>query len=261
MNRGIYPIMSGALAQEQRLQVISNNLANVNTTGFKRDEPLFRSVLETARATAPLPGQSEFVTEPVLFGGRRGADRVFVAPQGLETIFETGRLRSTGNQFDLAIQGPGFFEIKTPLGIRYTRNGVFHLDNKRRLVNESGFPVMGFNDKKRTSELKLPEGAVTISPNAKVSVNGEEAGAIKVVEFSDRSRPTKAGDGLYMGVNPRPAKEATLVQGHIEESAVNTITEMVKMIQVMRAYETASKMVQTLDRMTETMIQDVGRVV
>jgi flagellar basal-body rod protein FlgG len=260
MNRGIYPIMSGALAQEQRLQVITNNLANVNTTGFKRDEPLFRSVLEAARAAAPLPGHSDSVTQPVLFGGRRAADRIFVAPQGLETIFETGRLRATGNQFDIAIQGPGFFEVKTPQGVRYTRNGVFHLDNKRRLVNESGFPVMGFNDKKRPAELKFPEGVVAIAPNGKVSVNGEESGAIKVVEFGDQNRPAKAGDGLYMGVNPRPAKEATLLQGHIEESAVNTIPEMVKMIQVMRSYETASKMIQTLDRMAETMIQDVGRV-
>ena len=142
MNRGIYPILSGALAQEQRLQVTANNLANVNTAGFKRDEPLFRSVMTRVAPLFPLSAQNDTVVQPVFNAGRRASERIFVAPQGLDTIFETGRLRSTGNPFDLAIQGPGFFEVKTSQGLRYTRNGIFHLDAKRRLVSETGAPVL-----------------------------------------------------------------------------------------------------------------------
>lgn len=261
MNRGIYPILSGALAQEQRLQVTANNLANVNTAGFKRDEPLFRSVMTRVAPLFPLSAQNDAVVQPVFNAGRRASERIFVAPQGLDTIFETGRIRSTGNPFDLAIQGPGFFEVKTPQGLRYTRNGIFHLDAKRRLVSETGAPVMGTSGgKKRPTELKMPEGDVSISPNGTIQINGDEFGSIRVVEFGDKNKPVKAGDGLYTGQNPKPAKEAMLLQGHIEESAVNTITEMVKMIQVMRAYETASKLIQTLDRTAETGIQDIGRV-
>jgi flagellar basal-body rod protein FlgG len=261
MNRGIYPILSGALVQEQRLHVTANNLANVNTTGFKRDEPLFRSVMSRVAPSFPLSAQTDAVVQPVFNTGRRASERIFAAPQSLDTIFETGRLRATGNPYDMAIQGPGFFEVKTPQGTRYTRNGVFHLDAKRRLVNESNLPVMGtVGGKKKPVELKVPEGNLTISPNGAMHVNGDEFGTVRVVEFGDRDKPVKAGDGFYTGRNPKPAKDTQLLQGHIEESAVNTITEMVKMIQVMRAYETASKMIQTLDRTAETAIQDLGRV-
>ncbi len=262
MNRGIYPILTGAIAQEHRLHVTANNLANVNTTGFKRDEPLFRSVMNQTAPMLPLSAQADAVVQPVFNTGKRAVERIFVRPQSLDTIFEPGRLRATGNPFDLAIQGPGFFEVKTPQGLRYTRNGVFHVDQKRRLVNETGIPVMGTTGgKKKPVELKMPEGNVTIAPNGAIHVNGEEFGFVRVVEFSDRNKPLKAGDGLYTGQDPKPAKDTTLLQGHIEESAVNTITEMVKMIQVMRAYETASKLIQTLDRTAETGIQDIGRVV
>lgn len=262
MNRGIYPILSGAIAQEHRLQVVANNLANVNTTGFKRDEPLFRSIMTRTASMPPLSAQTDAVVQPVFNVGRRASERIFVGPQSLDTIFEAGRLRATGNPFDLAIQGPGFFEVKTAQGLRYTRNGIFHLDAKRRLVNETGFPVMGTTGgKKRPVELKIPEGNMTISPNGAIQVNGDEFGSVRVVEFGDKDKPLKAGDGFYTGRNPQSAKDTQLLQGHIEESAVNTITEMVKMIQVMRAYETASKLIQTLDRVAETGIQDVGRVV
>ena len=261
MNRGIYPILSGALAQEQRLQVVANNLANVNTAGFKRDEPLFRSVMARANTVFPLTAQRDALVQPVFNTGRQGVDRVFASPQSLDTIFESGRLRATGNPMDLALQGPGFFEVKSPQGLRYTRNGILHLDAKRRLVDETGFPVMGtLAGKKRPVELKIPEGTMSIAPSGSIHVNGEEFGSIRVVEFGDRDKPLKAGDGLYTGSNPKPAKDTQLLQGHIEESAVNTITEMVKIIQVMRSYETASKLIQTLDQTTQTAVQDLGRV-
>ena len=170
------------------------------------------------------------------------------------TGLEPGRLRMTGNPYDLAIQGSGFFEISTPQGVRYTRNGIFHLDGQRRLVTELGHPVMGMR-----GELQVRDGSVQISPQGKIYVNNEEVGIIKVMDFPGQQLQ-KLQDGLFVGMNPRPAKDTTIQSGHIEESNVNAIAEMVKMMQGMRMYEAAQKLIQTFDRMTERAVEDVGRV-
>lgn len=239
MNRGIYPILSGALAQERQMQVFSNNVANVNTAGFKQDESMFRSLV--ARSMGHIPSGID--------------ERVFVSAQGLKTVLESGRLRKTGNPYDMAIRGSGFFEIKTAQGPRYTRNGVFHLDGQRRLVTEMGDPVMG-----QRGPIKLEEGAVEVSPGGAIQVNGQEAAKIKVIEFADNRPPQKSENGLFVGDRPRPSKDAVVEVGYVEESNVNALTEMVKLIQGMRMYESAEKLIQTFDRMTELAVQDVGKV-
>lgn len=240
MNRGIYPILSGALAQERQIQVFSNNVANVNTAGFKEDEALFRSLLSRSGGTVVPIGPPE---------------RVFAAVQGLKTSFDNGRLRRTGNPFDLAIRGSGFFEVKTPDGLRYTRNGIFHLDGTRRLVNDLGYPVMGAR-----GEIKVKEGTLQISPSGSISIDNEEVAKIKIVDFPDGQRPLKAQDGLFMGEKPKPTKDAVIETGFVEESNVNALTEMVKLIQGMRMYESAQKVIQAFDQMTQRAVEDVGRV-
>ena len=143
MNRAIYPILSGAMAQERQMQVFANNMANVNTAGFKQDDQAFTSVM----ARAQVSGSA--LVHPVGFGQQIGvrpagsAERVFVAPYATHTSFETGRIRITGNPLDTAIQGSGFFEVKTPQGVRYTRNGMFSLDSQRRLFTNLGYPEKG----------------------------------------------------------------------------------------------------------------------
>jgi flagellar basal-body rod protein FlgF len=256
MNRGIYPILSGALAQERRLQVISNNLANSNTTAYKRDEALFQSVLAGAGGVAPAPGVQPVSWQQPWAPGRMAAERVFVSPRGVSTALHPGRLHATRNPLDLAIQGPGFFEINTPQGIRYTRNGIFHLTAKHQLVTEQGYPVMG-----RNGPIKLTTGDVQISPSGTISENGQEVAALKIVEFPSNQPPQKMGDGLFAGENAKRAKEPAVVAGHLEESDVNAIGEMVQMIEVMRNYESAQRLVQTFDHMSELAIQEVGRVV
>lgn len=240
MNRGIYPILSGALAQERQMQVFSNNVANVNTAGFKQDESLFRSLVGRSMGNA-VPASS--------------SERIFVSSQGLKTVLESGRLRKTGNPYDLAIRGSGFFEIKTAQGIRYTRNGVFHLDGHRRLVTETGDPVMG-----QRGEIKLPQGEVHISPAGAIQRNGQDIAKIKVVEFPEDRPPLKSETGLFSGEKPTVSDNAAIEAGYVEESNVNALTEMVKLIQGMRMYESAQKLIQTFDRMTEMAVQDVGRV-
>lgn len=255
MNRAIYPILSGALAQERQMQVFANNMANVNTAGFKQDDQAFTSVM----ARAQVSGSA--LVHPVGFGQQIGvrpdgsAERVFVAAHALHTSFEPGRIRITGNPLDMAITGRGFFEVKTPQGLRYTRDGMLSLDGQGRLVTNLGHPVMGTN-----GEIKVPSGTVQVTKEGAIHVDGKPVAQIKVMEFPDDRMPQKHLDGFLAAGNGKVMKNPDIQGGHIEESNVSSIGEMVKMIQGMRNYESSQKLIQTLDHMAEVAIQDIGRV-
>ena len=255
MNRAIYPILSGALAQERQMQVFANNMANVNTAGFKQDNQAFEAVMARVQVATPV------FAHPVGFGQQIGirpsgpVERVFVAPHAVRTSFEAGRIRITGNPLDTAIQGSGFFEIKTPQGVRYTRSGMFSLDSQRRLVTNLGYPVMGTK-----GEIKVPPGAIQVSVQGAIDVDGKSVATLKVMDFPVDHMPQKHFEGLFASDSAQPAKNPQVQGGHIEESNVNPIGEMVKMIQGMRNYESTQKLIQTLDHMADVSIQDVGRV-
>jgi flagellar basal-body rod protein FlgG len=255
MNRAIYPILSGALAQERQMQVFANNMANVNTPGFKQDGQGFKSVMARAKADVPV------FTHSVGFGQQIGvipagpAERVFAGSSGVHTSFEAGRIRITGNPLDTAIQGSGFFEVKTPQGVRYTRSGMFSLDSQRRLVTNLGYPVMGTK-----GEIKIPPGTVQVGTQGGIDVDGRPVGTLKVMDFPPDQMPQKHFEGLFASDSAQLAKNPQVQGGHIEESNVNSIGEMVKMIQGMRNYESSQKLIQTLDHMAEISIQGLGRV-
>ncbi len=254
MNRGIYPILSGALAQEERIQVLSNNIANLKTGGFKRVEPVFQSVLGTAGRLAGSFGPSAN-QQPVMGGLPQGAnERVFVQSLSLATNFAGGQLKKTDNPFDLAVQGRGFFEVQTPQGTFYTRNGSFHLDSKRHLVTENGMAVMG--DK---GAIVLKPGEAKVSSDGRIRVDDALAARIKLVEFPENQPPHQIGGGLFEGQNPKPVKDVSLLSGHIEESNVNSFAEMARLIEVMRSYESSQKILLSFDKMTETSIEELGR--
>ena len=255
MNRAIYPILSGAIAQERQLQVFANNLANVNTAGFKQDEQTFHTLLGRAGLAAPASLAGSGLAESMMTRPAGSSERVFVQPHVLSTSFEAGRIRITGNPLDLAVDGSGFFEVQTPQGPRYTRSGMFSLDSKRRLVSNLGYPVMGLK-----GEIKIPPGTIHIDNEGAIQVDGKPVGTLKVVEFVPEKMPQKHMEGLFAGGQPQTAAHPRVQSGHIEESNVNALGEMVKMIQGMRSYESAQKLMQTLDRMAETAIHDVGRV-
>lgn len=255
MNRSIYPILSGALAHERRMQVFANNMANVNTAGFKQDEQAFKTLFSRYHAVVPTGDRTMGLAQQIMarpFGPTEGA---FVAPHRIKTTFEPGRIRLTGNPLDLAIQGRGFFEVRTPQGLRYTRNGMLSLDHQRRLVTGLGYPVMGTK-----GEIKIPPGKLEITPQGDIKVDDKSVATIRVMEFSDDDMPQKSSEGLFFSEKGTVAKNPQIQAGHIEESNVNPIGEMVKMIQGMRDYESTQKLIQTLDRMAEIAIQDVGRV-
>jgi flagellar basal-body rod protein FlgG len=255
MNRAIYPILSGALAQERQMQVFANNMANVNTAGFKQDDQAFTSVM----ARAQVSGSA--LANPAGFGQQIGvrpagsAERVFVKTNAVHTSFEPGRIRITGNPLDMAITGKGFFEVKTPQGLRYTRDGMLSLDGQGRLVTNLGHPVMGTK-----GEIKVPSGSVQVTKEGAIHVDGKPVAMIKVMEFAEDRMPQKHLDGFLAAGNGKVMKNPDIQGGHIEESNVSSINEMVKMIQGMRNYESSQKLIQTIDRMAEVAIQDVGKV-
>ena len=255
MNRGIYPILSGALAHERRMQVFANNMANVNTAGFKQDEQAFKAIFPKYHAVIPTIGHGAGLAQQIVARPFGTTERAFVAPHTMKTTFDAGRIRMTGNPLDLAIQGKGFFEVETPQGARYTRNGMLSLDNQRRLVNGLGYPVMGTK-----GEIKIPPGKLEITPQGDIRVDDKPVATVKVMEFPDEEMPVKSAEGLFSSDKGKPVKNPQLLAGHIEESNVNSIGEMVKMIEGMRSYESSQKLIQTLDRMAEMAIQDIGRV-
>ena len=256
MNRGIYPILSGALAHERRMQVFANNMANINTAGFKEDEQSFQALLPRTRAVLASAGHTAGLALHIGARPFGPSERAFAAPHALKTTFEPGRVRLTGNPLDMAIQGRGFFEVKTPQGTRYTRNGMLSLDNQRRLVTNMGFPVMGTK-----GEIKIPAGKLDMSAQGEIKVEGNPVATLKIMDFDDAHMPVKSTDGLFIAdAKGTVAKHPQVQAGHIEESNVNSLGEMVKMIEGMRSYESAQKLIQTLDRMAEVAIQDVGRV-
>ncbi len=255
MNRGIYPILSGALAHERRMQVFANNMANVNTAGFKQDEQAFKAIFPRYHAVMPTGGRTVGLAQQIIARPFGPTERAFVAPHQIKTTFEAGRVRLTGNPLDIAVQGRGFLEVETPQGPRYTRNGMLSLDHDRRLVTGLGHPVMGTK-----GEITIPPGKLEISEQGDIKVDGKPVATIKVMEFPDDDMPQKSSDGLFVSEKGTVSKNPQIQVGHIEESNVNSIGEMVKMIQGMRNYESTQKLIQTLDRMAEVAIQDVGRV-
>ena len=127
MNRAIYPILSGAVAQEKQLQVFANNLANVNTAGFNQDQQGFRGHFARANSTAVSNSSGNGLASTISVRPAGPTERVFAEANAVRTAFEPGRIRITGNPLDVAIQSNGFFEVKTADGVRYTRNGIFFI--------------------------------------------------------------------------------------------------------------------------------------
>jgi len=252
----IYPVLSGALAQEKRLELITNNLANVSTSGFKKDVAVFeglKPLLIDAAGTEIPP------VAPLL-----GADSTFALLKEVATDFSAGAIQVTGEPLDIAVQGDGFFAVQSPEGVRYTRNGHFTLDVDGQLVTTAGLPVLGSG-----GPISLPPGVVSIDSNGNISVRGVEAGAtvvevdvLPVYTVSNPNNLRKIGGSLFeaIGATPVPSVEGRVQQGALEASNVNPVEEMVAMIEVMRLYEAAQKAIQTADDIAGKSANEIGRI-
>ncbi len=218
VNSGYYAACAGLAARSQALEVIANNLANINTNGYRGQQPTFRALLAAADIGNPL---SRAVNN-------------FNVLSGTRLDLNPGNLERTGGQFDLAIEGNGFFAVQTGAGMMYTRNGSFRLSATNQLITAAGDPVLG-----EQGPLIMPNGAVSISADGTVSVNGAVAGKVRLVEFSPEAQLTPTGNSYYdaLGAKPVVAARAAVRQGMLEASNVNPISATVSLISVQRNAE------------------------
>jgi flagellar basal-body rod protein FlgG len=261
MTSALHIARSGLDAEDMRMRVISNNLANVNTTGFKRDRANFESLMyqNYRQAGAPSSQDSQLPTGLNIGTGVRIA--------GTERMHMQGTMSTTGNSLDVALDGPGFFQVLSPDGTTaYTRDGSFHLSDDGRLVTSNGLSVQ--------PEISLPQGTqnITVGTDGTVSVTlpgdpaATQVGTLTVATFINDAGLQPIGDNLYTETAASGSAQVgtaglegrgRIQQGMLEASNVNVVEELVNMIETQRAYEVNSKVISTVDDMLRYVTQNM----
>ena len=259
MLRSLWISKTGLEAQQTQMDVISNNLANVSTNGFKKSRAVFEDLLyQNIRQ----PGAQSTQQTQLPTGLQVGTG---VKPVATENIFTQGNLQQTNNNNDLAINGSGFFQITMPDGsFAYTRDGSFQVSSTGQLVNSSGFALSPAITVPATAQslTVASDGVVSVTlPN---SVAVSQIGAIQLATFINPAGLQAKGGNLYVEtaasgtpttVTPGSTGSGTISQGFVETSNVNVVEEMVNMIQTQRAYEINSKSITTSDQMLQKLAQ------
>ncbi len=263
--KGIYSALSGSLAQTLKIDTIANNIANVNTTGFKKDQQTFGEYL-TAIEKDPVILNSAITSSSISpeFNAN-GTDKSFVDSTGTFTNFEQGSLKHTGGKLDVAIDGEGFFEISTDTGDRLTRAGNFTVNGEGQLVTKEGHQVkFELPDDTGSQDIRFNQGSVPIITDAGEVFDGEKKiGKLSIVKVNNTDALQKMGSNYYsFKSNLDPQKTsvqyASLKQGYLETSNVNIVAEMTDMIMAQRVFEGTQKAIQAYDQMEDKLINQVG---
>jgi flagellar basal-body rod protein FlgF/flagellar basal-body rod protein FlgG len=222
MNSGYYAACTGLMARTEALETIANNLANVSTAGFRASHNVFSSLLATT-GNSPLSVLNQDANDYGVLSGTQ-----------LDT--SQGALVKTGNDLDLAMQGPGYFVAQTAAGPVYTRGGNFRVSPVGQLITAAGDPVMGDNNRPIT----LIGAPIAISPDGTISTNGAISGRLKLVEFPPQVSVKSAGGTYYTApaASAIPATHSQVRQGMLESSNVNPVTSVVELITAQREVET-----------------------
>ncbi|MEX0819849.1 MAG: flagellar hook-basal body protein [Pirellulaceae bacterium] len=248
MSYGMYLSAAGADVQSARLQVLSNNLANADTPGFKREF----AILQARHAEAIERGE---VTP-----GQRGIDDIGGGVQLSETVtdFSTGAVRDTGNKTDLAIAGDGFFLVEKAGEPLLTRAGNFHFSTTGQLQSEQGYPVMSLEGGPIEIDLLQP-WAFTDSGGVE---QGGNVQSLALVQPASRGDLVKAGENMFSplaDVAPVPVADRNVKSGYLEQSTVKPAIEMMELIETSRAYEANIRMIQSQDQMVGSLVNRVLR--
>ncbi|MGA8220404.1 MAG: flagellar hook basal-body protein [Candidatus Acidiferrales bacterium] len=220
MSSGYYAAFTGLVARMQALDVLANNLANVNTTGFRGQHEFYRAVTASL-SSQPLTALNRSINDFAVLGGSIVDQR-------------QGSLQATGNNLDLGMSGPGFFSVLTPRGTRFTRNGSFHLDTSGRIVDENNDPVLGPG-----GPINLPPGDVAISEDGTISVAGAVAAQVRVAEFVPGTVLTPEGESNFIvpaGAD-LDATTSKVEQGMLESSNVKVTLAMTNLMVLQRHAE------------------------
>ena len=217
-----YIALSRQLTLRREMSVISHNLANMNTPAFKAERMIFREFIDKPEPQQPIS---------------------FVQDIGMSRDLTEGPVAATGNPLDLAISGPGYFSVETPDGVRYTRHGRLQLDGQGQLVNSQGAPVLSADGAPIT--VPVGSGALTISADGSITGNNGAIGQIGLSEFENEAGLKRDANGLYDAEDQQPqaAANSSMVQGSLEQSNVQPIVEMTRMIDIHRSYQSASRLV------------------
>ncbi len=244
MDNAIYVSLSRQMLLQQELDITANNLANVDTVGFK-----FEDMLATADPVTP-PAAGAVGSTPV----------TFVNSNGVARDYTQGSFTQTGSPLDVAIDGKGFFEIATASCPRYTRDGRFKLDPTGKLVTQDGDAVQSGG---ADIQLDPTKGPVAISPNGLISQSGQQVGKLQVVTFDSLAALSKDGSNLYRNdsnLTPTPATSAQLRQGMLENSNVQPVVQITRLIEISRAYDAISSMLSDTANLSNTAVQKLGAV-
>jgi flagellar basal-body rod protein FlgF len=252
--KGLYTAASGMMLQMARQDVLANNIANVDTAGFKRDDTMCQAFPEMLISRLGEVNQDNGQPlQPVLLG-KLGTGAVV---DSITTDFTRGSLKETDNSTDLALGGDGFFTVQTPQGQRFTRDGEFKINDQKILTTSEGYPVLDRNNQ----PIVITGEDFKVDEQGNVTINGNITAALKIVNFADLKTLQKTGDNLITSsAQPTIAVNPQVKQGYIEESNVNAVKEMVDLISVVRSYESLQKMVQAEDETLSTAIDDVASV-
>ena len=225
------------LAQEQRMNQISNNLANVDTAGYKKEDITFWEMMFTAADNRQRVGKA---LKPIV-------------------SHTQGGINTTGNPLDLAINGPGFFQVQTPDGIRYSRNGNFTLNSEGQLSTHDGSLVIGDG-----GPITLTSENVQIGRDGQITADGQVVNQLSLVNFDDLSSLAKDGQTFFRlkeaNAQAVPVETPNIQQGHLEGANVSVVSEMTEMIDLQRAYQTQQKVIQTIDDLDSQSISRVGKL-
>ena len=242
MDNSTYVALSRQMTLRRQLDIVANNIANADTAGFKT-EALMTAVEPRAPAkSAQIPHAARFVLD-----------------NGVSRDFRQGSMKETGNELDVAIEGDAFFSITTPEGERFTRDGRFKLDAGGRLVTQGGEPVLGDGGAEIT--LRRDGSPPSIGADGTISQDGERVARIGVVRFDNLAALSKTGQGRYLadGVDPVPAPDVRVRQGMLESSNVNPVLEVVNLVEVSRAYERVTRMIDQAQDLSRRAVDRLGK--
>lgn len=259
MLKNVYTSLSGGLSQQKLLDIIANNLANANTSGFKEEKITF-SLLESEPYDYknPIP-PANFKTDFTKFFPLRGNDQSYVGISEVKRSELQGPAIGTQNPLDFMIEGEGYFGVQTNEGLRYTRSGDFTLSNSGILVSSKGDPIVGEN-----GAITLRNSAFTLEANGEIYQDGELVDKLKITKFENEGTLEKVGSNYYFySGDPKEVTQnfsPKISQGYLEGSNVNIIQNLTAMISAHRSFESYQKSIKNFDQMMEKSANSIGEI-